>query len=168
MVIFARPDTRRLRADDWLTLAERHLEAGRARRAFEVTLEAATRGEHSAALNLGYMYDRGIGVKADWALAYRWYLVAHRNGESSGTNNIGTLHRDRGNNRRALIWFRKAVRAGSEDTNLDIAKLYLSRDQPLKAVPHLEAVLRAEMVTEDSREQSARLLRRIRRPTRRR
>ena len=115
-----------------------------------------------AASNLGWYYDQGIGTRADSKLACRWYRVGHRHGDVCGTTNMGVLWRDRGEYRRALIWLGKAVRAGNHGANLDIAKIHLTRGQPQKAVPHLEAVLRADVVTEDTREQSERLLRRIR------
>jgi TPR repeat protein len=149
--------------DDWLTVAQRQLAAGRRQQAFETTLDAARRGDAGAALNVGYFYDRGIGTRADAALAYRWYLEAHRKGDSSGTNNIGTLLRDQGHDRRALIWFRKAVRAGNADANLNLAQLHLARNEAAAAVRCLEAALRSKTITEGSREQAERSLRRIRR-----
>lgn len=69
----------------------------------------------------------------------------------------------RGEDDRALRWFRRAVDAGNDDTNLEIAKVHMARRRPDKAVSHLEAVLRSKRVCEDTHEQADRLLRGIRR-----
>ena len=148
--------------EDAVLVADAHLEAGRKRLAFETLSRGARQGAAGAALNLGYCYDEGIGTRKDAKEAYRWYAIAYRRGAASGANNVGILLVERGEHDRALRWFRRAVDAGDEDTNLQIAKLHLARRRLDKAVPHLEAVLRSNQVCEDTHEQAARLLRRIR------
>jgi TPR repeat protein len=53
-------------------------------------------------LNLGYFYDRGLGVRRSEAKALYWYRRAYRRGDASGANNIGTIYRERGDLRQAV------------------------------------------------------------------
>jgi TPR repeat protein len=152
------------RAEDAVLISEGHLDAGRKRLAFETLWRAAREGDSSAALNLGYFYDKGIGTRKDAKQAYRWYAIAYRRGDASGANNVGVLLVERGEHDRALRWFRRAVDAGDDGSNLQIAKLYLSRQRPDQALRHLEAVLRSNQVCEDDHEQAARLLQGLRKP----
>ena len=124
-------------AEDAVLVADGHLEAGRKRLAFETLLRAARKGDAGAALNLGWCYDAGVGTKKDENEAYRWYAIAYRRGCASGANNVGILLVERGEDDRALRWFRRAIAAGEDGTNMQIAKLYLARQRPDKAVPHL-------------------------------
>jgi TPR repeat protein len=63
--------------------------------------------------------------------------------------------------RRALLWLRRAVKLGAEDSNLDIAKLYLfDEHNPRKAIPYLCRVLESDCVSQASTEEAQRLLKR--------
>jgi TPR repeat protein len=147
--------------EDAILVADAHLNAGRKGLAFETLLRAARKGDAGAALNLGWCYDAGVGTKKSEKEAYRWYAIAYRRGDASGANNVGILLVARGEHTRALRWLRRAVDAGDDDTNLEIAKLHMARRRPDKAVPHLEAVLRSRKVCVDTHEQAARLMRRL-------
>jgi uncharacterized protein len=108
-------------------------------------LSAAKLGDPSAMLDVGYLYDLGIGVRADRDLAMYWYKRAFRRGYGSGANNIGTIYRTEMKPQRAIQWFRKAVSLGEIDSNLDIAKLYLDQlGDTLRAIPHLRKVVAAK------------------------
>jgi hypothetical protein len=74
---------------------------GRLKEAFQLFSSAARAGDLSSQLNVGYFYDCGIGTKQNKKSALRWYMKAHKRGNSSATNNIGTIYRDRGDNKRA-------------------------------------------------------------------
>ena len=65
-----------------------------------------------ALLNAGYCYDVGLGVRRNQAAALSWYLRAYHRGEVCGTNNIGTIWRDRGNLKQALTWSLRAATLG--------------------------------------------------------
>src|SRR5436190_16021559 len=85
---------------------------GNTRVAFKQFLSLATRGYSGSFLNLGYFFDRGIGVRANESKALYWYIRAYRAGNSSGANNIGTIYRDRGEYTRAIMWFSRAISLG--------------------------------------------------------
>ena len=68
--------------------------------------------------------------------------------------------RKEGRTKRALAWFKKAVRMGDEEAHLEIAKHYLRNAHDLpKAVLHLEKVCGSNFVTEAGRQEAAKLLR---------
>lgn len=53
-----------------------------------------------------------------------WYRRAYANGDSCGANNIGTIYRDRGQPKRALDWFERAVKMGDVGALLEIARIH--------------------------------------------
>ena len=111
---------------------------------------------------VGQFYDLGDGVKPDPNAALYWYGRAYRHGDFSAANNIGCIWRERGNVGRALTWFRRAVKLGDPEANLNIAKIYVDqRRNPKKALGYLHRVRRAKGVTEGSREETKRLLKKL-------
>ena len=60
--------------------AHNQWEAGKLRSAFRLMLSAAKLGDPAAMSNLGYFYDRGIGVKKNRAAAMSWYRKACERG----------------------------------------------------------------------------------------
>lgn len=129
------------------------------RRALQLFLEAARAGDKAAFLNIGYFYDKGVGVKRDRSKALYWYKRAHRQGDSSAANNIGTIWRDQKQMNRALLWFNKAIQMGNDGTNLEVAKHYLrNEDDPTKAIVYLQRVCRSKNVAEVELAQAKRLL----------
>jgi TPR repeat protein len=54
--------------------------------------EAAANGSAAAALNLGMMYDAGVGVPQNYGSAFSWYEVAAENGNPVATFNIGVMN----------------------------------------------------------------------------
>jgi len=108
---------------------------------------------------VGYFYDRGLGVRRNKAKALHWYMRVYRHGDPSAATSIGTIWRDSQEPRRALAWFRRAVKMGDDDANLEIAKYYLQyRRNPAKAIPFIENVSRSRSVSESSLEEAKRLL----------
>ena len=116
----SKPDTREL-----FERADRMWNSGKLRNAFNLFLQAAKAGDRDSQLNTGYFYDKGIGVKRDLRKALRWYLTAYRRGDASAANNIGTIWRDRKEHRKALWWFKRAVKLGNEASNFAIAIHFL-------------------------------------------
>jgi hypothetical protein len=125
-------------------------------------LKAARMGDLGAQVNVGYMYDTGVGVKRNREGAIRWYKLAYRRGSGAAASNIGTIFRDERNHKKALYWFERAVALDDEDANLEIAKLYLGQldDTPM-AASYLKKVCRSKSVTRYSQERARRLLKRI-------
>jgi len=139
--------------------ADKMSDRGQLRDAFRLFLAAAKAGDKASQLNVGCFYDEGKGVRRNRSAALYWYKRAYRRGDASAANNIGTIWRDENNSQRALSWFRRAVKLGSDDSNLEIAKHYLQNERDLgRAVPYLNKVCRSDRVTEDSAEEAKQLL----------
>lgn len=133
---------------------------GRARLAFRLFLAAARAGEDGAFGILAQFYDRGYGVRHDEEAALRWYQLAYRRRrtDSGAANNMGCIWRDRGKLVRALGWFQRAVDLGDADANLEIAKVYRSKGDLVKARLYLHKTRRSPWATEQSKEEAALLL----------
>jgi uncharacterized protein len=131
------------------------------RSAFRLFLSGARAGDPGAQVNLGYFYDTGVGMKPNRRQALYWYKKAFEQGYAAAATNIGTILRDQRQFKKALVWFRRAVKLGDGDANLEIAKIYL-RDQGEggRAIPYLRRTIRARVaaVTDGSRREAKRLL----------
>jgi len=143
--------------------------------AFELFLAAAKAGYVPAYRILADFYDQGTGVKANQRAALYWYMRAYRQhdswyrrGDSSSANNIGCIWRAKGRPRTAIMWFKRAVKLGDGDANLNIALIYLrsNRDRQ-KAVLYLQRTINAKYVTDGSIEEAEKLLSEIRKTKRR-
>jgi len=78
-------------------------------------------------------------------------------------DNIAILWRNEHEPTRALPWFKRAVKMGDAEANLEIAKYLLAAEDGLpKAIAHLERVCRSKSVTEAGAEEAARLLKQAR------
>ena len=102
-------------------------------------------------------------MKPNRALALYWYRRAYLQGERCAASNIGIVYRDEKKLRRALAWFERAVKLKDGDANLEIAKIYLQRNDRTRAVRYLKQFCKAkpEDVTEASKEEAEKLLRRL-------
>lgn len=131
--------------------------------AFRLFLAAARAGEVSAFSIVGQFYDQGYGVRADENAALSWFQLAYRCGQrdSFAASNIGCIWRDRGKIARALRWFRRAVKFGDADANLEIAKIYIHKGDLIKARPYLNKTRRSPWATEQSKEEARRLLKKM-------
>lgn len=144
--------------------ADKLWDRGKLELALKLFIEAAESGDVGAEQNVGYFYDRGLGVRRNKAKALHWYMRAYRHGYSSAATNIGTIWRDSREPRRALAWFRRAVKMGDDDANLEIAKYYLQYCRnPERAIPFIENVSRSRSVSESSLEEAKRLLKKVQR-----
>jgi TPR repeat protein len=152
--------------DDLFTRADGQWEAGNLRSAFRLFLAAAKGGDPSSQTSLGYLYDRGIGVKPNRALALYWYRRAYRKGVSSAASNIGSLYREENKPKQALEWFERAIQLKDVQPNLYIAQIHLQRGDRTEAVRHLRKVLKAKPweVFGGSHEEAQRILKRLSRP----
>lgn len=92
------------------------------RGAFEAFRRGAKGGDDGALLNLGVCYDNGQGTRRDRAAAWRCYQrLWRRTREGSAANNLATWHRDRGNLRLAVAWYRRAADARDGDAHVTLA-----------------------------------------------
>ena len=160
-----RRDIKSTAVETWVR-ADKEWERGRLRPAFRLMLAAAKMRESGAQVNVGYMYDNGVGTRHNKGLALYWYRRAYRRGEATAAHNIGTVWRDDGNFQRAFYWFERALQMNGGDdgeANFEIAKLYLGKGQNIrKAASFLRKVCRSKNVTQDCLEQAERLLKRTR------
>src|ERR1700733_2424546 len=147
--------------DSLFRRADQQWEAGKLRSAFRLFLRAAKAGNTGCQINLGYFYADGIGVKPSREKALYWYRRAYRRGEVCAASNIGVVFRNEGNLKRALAWFERAAKLQDGDANLEIAKIYLARNDKRNAVHFLRETRKAESVTEGSEEQAEKLLKRL-------
>lgn len=143
--------------------ADKLWDQGKLEPAFKLFLEAAKAGDAGAEQNVGYFYDRGLGVRRNRTKALHWYRRAYRHGYPSAATNIGTVWMDSREPRRGLLWFRRAVKMGDDDANLEIAKYYMQHNSRnlTKAIPFLENVRRSSRVSESSLEEAEALLKEV-------
>ena len=151
------------KTDDLFIRADKQADAGKLKSAFRLFLAAAKAGNSSCQINLGNFYDEGTGVRRNRSAAMYWYKRAYRRGESCAAHNIAVMWRNEKKYKRALEWFKKAVRLGDDEANLEIAKHFLEVEHnPERAIPHLQKVCESNCVTEAGLEEASRLLERER------
>lgn len=154
---------------------EEHWSAGELRPAFRLFLKAAKAGYFPAFDIVASFYSQGTGVKIDHDAALHWYLRsyrerdawnkrAHRMALSVPANNIGCILRDKGREKEAISWFRRAVRLGDGDANLNIAEIYIRNggSDRQKAIRYLQRTIDAPYVTDGSIEEARDLLKQLR------
>ena len=155
------------RAQEIYARGQKQQDEGNLKSGFRLLLAAAKLGDPGAQLNLGYTYDVGIGIRPNRAAAIHWYEKAYRSQRGWGiaASNIGTIFRDEQDYQQAIRWFRRGVRYGDADANLDLAKIYLMTPQQHgKAVECLKSILSAIPpvgVGEDTQREARKLLKRI-------
>jgi uncharacterized protein len=143
--------------------ANNEAEAGNSKAGFRVYLAAAKARDTCCQINLGYLYEEGCGVQRNRSAAMYWYERAYRRDGPCAAYNIAAMWRNDGKYRRALKWFKRAVRLGDDEANLEIAKDYHQVEHnPLKAIRHLEKLCASNCVTEAGLEEARTLLRRTR------
>ncbi len=71
-------------------------------------------GEPSASNMLGYMYNFGLGVRKNNAIARDYYIEAATKENVDAINNLGFLEAKERNFRQARQWFNKAAALGNE------------------------------------------------------
>jgi len=100
----------------------------RQQKAFTWYKKAAEQGHVSAALNLGVMYNQGIGIKLDYKNAIKWYKVAADKGSNKAQLNLGILYDlGRGTKRDVVLaakYYRKAAEKGMRDAQYNLGIIY--------------------------------------------
>ena len=76
----------------------------------------AKNGDAQAENNIGFLYERGLGVPQDYGMALKWYKLAAEKALPEGEYNTGLLyHYGYGvakNQSEARKWFEKSARKG--------------------------------------------------------
>lgn len=90
--------------------------------ALKVWLPAANAGDANAMNYVGEIYEKGLGVAPDYALAEQWYRKAAEKGNSTAMINLGSMYEaGRGVPQdmvQAMNWYRKA--SGIKDGELEV------------------------------------------------
>jgi localization factor PodJL len=82
-----------------------------------------------AIFRLGTLYEKGMGVKKDAAVAQSYYLQAADRGNAKAMHNLAVLFADGGSAgssdyKTAAQWFRKAAERGVADSQFNLGILY--------------------------------------------
>ncbi len=89
----------------------------------------ANAGNQQAQRNLGALYDQGLGVSKDAALAASWYRKAASTGNRDALFQLATMYEQgRGvpqDQKQALDWYRKAAFQGDGDSQVKLGRAYL-------------------------------------------
>jgi len=93
------------------------------RTALNVWLETAKQGDAEAQVNVGEIFEKGLGTEPNYQLAAEWYRKAATQGNTRGAINLGYLY-EKGlgvekDTTKALNWYRKA--SGLEGDDLQFA-----------------------------------------------
>lgn len=94
--------------------------------------ESALRGNGNAAVNLGNLYMRGLGVPQDYTQARAWYEKAALESNPIGEAKLGILYYlglgVEENRTRAAEWFQKAGDQGDAHSAMTLGEMYLAGD----------------------------------------
>jgi flagellar biosynthesis GTPase FlhF len=89
---------------------------------------AAEQGDSLAQARLGFMYERGDGVKQDYEEAIKWYRKAAEQGHSGSQNNLGNIYElGKGvpkDYAEAVRWYRKAAEQGEALAQSNLGRMY--------------------------------------------
>ena len=88
----------------------------------------AAKGDAHAQYEIGFMYDRGLGVPQDFKEAALWYRKAAEQGNASAQFYLGQIY-DLGKSvatdyNEAAVWYRKAAEQGESLAQLNLGFLY--------------------------------------------
>lgn len=79
----------------------------------------AHRGNAEAQVELGWFYQKGCGVKQDYAQALNWYRKAADQGNGNAQNRVGLFYENgwgvKQDNAEAMNWYRKAADRGDPE-----------------------------------------------------
>lgn len=75
-------------------------------------------GDHKAQGNLGFMYQYGYGVRANYNESLKWYKLAASDGDPLAEGTVGRLYFEKQDYKNALPWFKKCalhdIQSGTE------------------------------------------------------
>jgi TPR repeat protein/SpoVK/Ycf46/Vps4 family AAA+-type ATPase len=136
----AQRDRRRLKVDPIVTAHSTSAHDGTSKRTQEWAMpqddaetvrqcrKAAEQGNAEAQINLGWLYQNGLGVPQDYAEAMRWYRKAAKQGNPEGQMRIGIFHQNGLsvplNYAEAMRWYRRAADQGNVWAQGSIGLLY--------------------------------------------
>ncbi len=113
---------------DLLDQGARIYQAGDQAGAAKYFLSAARAGHAGAQLQIGWHYEKGIGVPRSYAEAARWYRRSAEQGNSTAMKNLGTLYEQGWGVAEDWIeaakWYQKSADLGNPDGESALARAY--------------------------------------------
>ena len=138
------------------------LEHGRNGEAFRSLRAWALKGEANAFNPLGNLYAAGTGTRRNQVAALEWYRRGYRSGTSISALNIALIYGKAGNRRLEFRWYLRAADMSDGDAYVEVASRLISghgvRKDTMRARRYLNMALRTRYVTQEGRENAARLL----------
>jgi len=90
--------------------------------------KAAEKDNPAAENNVGWLYEKGFGVKQDYGEAMNWFRKAASQGYPDAQNNIGWLYQNgwavQQDYAEAMTWYRKASEKGNARASANIGFLF--------------------------------------------
>ena len=90
--------------------------------------QAAAKGDPTAENLIGWIYQKGLGVKEDDAEALKWYLKAATQGFAASQTNAGWCYQNglgvAADTRAAIEWYQKAIAQGNDSAEINMGYLY--------------------------------------------
>ena len=97
--------------------------------AFRAWLKLAEQGEAEAQNNIGFLYERGLGVLQDYEQAETWYMMASAQGLPSAKHNLAMLtykgHINNKDWRKSVEWLREADEMEFSPSTYMLGVLYM-------------------------------------------
>jgi TPR repeat protein len=121
-----------------------------------VVRKSAIGGNSAGQVHFGVCLCGGRGVRRNEAEALRWFKRAYSQNDLCAASNIASIYRDRGNNRRAIFWYRRAVALGDGDALVEVGRAYYNgvgvKRDPKRAVRCFRQAIKSKMITQAGRE----------------
>ncbi|MBN0986688.1 tetratricopeptide repeat protein [Amphritea pacifica] len=134
-------------------------EKGMLEEAFDYFLRGAESGDTSCMIWVGVLYGDGVKEDAQNKEEISWYERAWKKGELSAANNLAIVYKNQKNYSDAECWFKKAIRGGDGDANLELAKMLIDVGRENKEIrSYLTATIESNYVTEASIDEAQTLL----------
>ena len=112
-----------------LNTAFSNIDKGNYKAAYPVLREFAKKGDIDAQYQLAFMYEQGLGLKADFVQAAKWYEAAAKQGDVASQFNLAELLEDgeegiEQDYIQAAFWYEQAANQGDIDAMNNLARLY--------------------------------------------
>ena len=118
--------------------------------------KAAGHGDPTAAGQVGYAYDVGLGTRRNVRQAVRWYRWAATAGNPAAAANLATVYRDAGKTRLAFQWWKRSADMGDGDSAVDVGYCHQhgigTRREPARAKRVFKRAISSTCISQSGRE----------------
>ena len=94
--------------------------------------KGAALGDAESICMIGYLFEKGLGVKKDIEKAIEHYSKAGKKGYMKAYNNLGTVYAHTKNMEKAEFYWELAAKAGNKTAINNLIKFYKNRNNKLK------------------------------------